>query len=53
MIGQHSEDAALQAAMRSDGLLDQGDVKGAEVWRRIVRIINQLEAEKPESGALH
>ena len=49
MIGQHGESAALQAAMRSDALLDQGDVRGAEVWRRIVGIINRLEADKPET----
>jgi len=50
MVQQHGEDAAIQAAIRSDALLDQGDVEGSRVWRKIVGIINWLDVEKPDSG---
>jgi len=38
--------------MRSDVLLDQGDVESSRVWRKIVGIINRLEVEKPAHAAL-
>jgi hypothetical protein len=36
MIKQHEEDAAMQAAMKSDALLKKGDMAGAKVWREVV-----------------
>jgi len=49
----HGEDAALKAAMRADELLDQGDVTGCNVWKRIVKAINVLEQQRPEGAALN
>ena len=37
LIDQHGKDAAIRAAQRADVLLDEGDVDGAVVWRRIRR----------------
>jgi hypothetical protein len=42
MIDQHGEEAALQAAQRADHLLDDGDLKGSVVWRRIAAAIEEL-----------
>ena len=53
LIAQHGENAGFEAALRSDALLDQGDIEGHRVWRRILGIINGLEAERPSDAPLH
>ena len=47
-IDQHGEQAALQAAMQSDALLDTGDLDGAATWRRIIKAIEVLQATEPD-----
>jgi hypothetical protein len=42
MIDQHVEEAALQAAQRADGLLEDGDPEGSVVWRRIAAAVEEL-----------
>ena len=34
-VDQHSDQAALQAAMQADTLLSVGDMEGSATWRRI------------------
>ncbi len=41
---------AIQAAMKADAMLDEGELDGAAVWRRIVAVINDLRREEPEPG---
>ncbi len=43
MIDQHGEDAAIRAAQRADELLEEGDLDGATVWRRILEAIEELQ----------
>ena len=43
-LDQHGDQAALQAAMQSDALLDTGDLDGAATWRKIVRAIEVMQA---------
>ena len=52
LIKRHGEDAEIQAAMRHDELLDQGDIAGVFVWKRIIEAVRELQAEEP-SGAVH
>jgi len=42
LIDQHGIDAPIRAAQRADELLDEGDVDGAMVWRRILEAIDEL-----------
>ncbi len=51
-IDQHGDQAALQAAMRSDELFDTGDLEGAATWRMIIKAIEVLQATEPD-GAVH
>ncbi|MCZ6841158.1 MAG: hypothetical protein O7G13_18010 [Alphaproteobacteria bacterium] len=51
-IGQHGDQAALQAAMQSDALLEAGDLDGAAAWRKIIAAIEVMQATEPD-GALH
>jgi hypothetical protein len=36
LIDRHGEDAPLRAARHADELLNDGDVDGSAVWRRII-----------------
>lgn len=54
LIREHGEHAPIHAAMQADELLDQGDLDGAAVWRRIVRAIEEmLRAEPDEDEIVH
>ena len=53
VIDQHGDEAPIHADIEADAMLDQGDLDGAAVWRRIVSAINGLLADKPEDGVRH
>ena len=46
-INQHGDQAALQAAMQSDALLEASDLDGAATWRKIIKAIEVLQATEP------
>ena len=52
LVKEHGEDALLQAGMRADELLDQGDMDGKAVWLRILAAVKELLVEVPE-GMVH
>ncbi len=37
LVKQHGQDAPIHAATRADAMLDNGDLDGCAVWKRIVR----------------
>ncbi len=43
-IDQHGDQAALQAAMQADSLLEAGDMDGAATWRKIIKAIERMYA---------
>lgn len=43
MIEQHGHAAALEAAMRADKMLADGDLDGQRVWLRILKAIDELQ----------
>ncbi len=49
---EHGKDTAIEAAMRADALLDQGDMEERAVWTRIISAIKDLEATEP-GGVVH
>ena len=53
MIDQHGIDAPIRAAQRADKLLDDGDMDGAAVWRRILAAIDELRRGRREGEALN
>ncbi len=53
LIDQHGQDAILEAALRADELLDQGDLDGQRVWMRIRAAVVELLGERPEGEAVH
>ena len=49
---RHGIDAPIHAAMRADTLLKAGDLDGIAVWKRILRVAEELQRETPKSGAV-
>ena len=54
LIDQHGDEAPIHAAMRADEFLDQGNLDGERLWLRIVRVIEELQRDRPKAGeAMH
>ena len=47
LIDQHGDDAGTHAAMRADAMLEQDDMEGQAMWKRIVRAIEDLTSSDP------
>ncbi len=47
LIREHGEDAAIEAAMRADAMLEKGGLEGQAVWKRIVRAVEEIQREEP------
>ncbi len=53
LIREHGKDAALEAAMRADVMLEKGDLEGRVVWKRIVRAVEEIQrTDRPSGEAL-
>jgi hypothetical protein len=50
MVKRCGDDAMLEASMRADQLLEEGDMAGAETWHRILNAIERLQARAPAEG---
>ncbi len=50
-ISDHGEDAPIQAAMRSDELLEVDDLDGYAVFKRVARAAGELLFKKLPLGA--
>jgi hypothetical protein len=53
LIDEHGDDAPIRAAQRADVLLEEGDMDGALVWRRILDAIDELQRGRREGEALN
>ncbi len=54
LIEQHGDAADIEAAMRADELMDAGDMDGEAVWLRIMKAIEELQAEeRPGDAEVH
>ena len=49
LVKRYGEDAAIEAAMRADAMLDRGDMNGAAVWKRIVRAVEEIQRKERHS----
>ncbi len=49
LIKQRGEDAAIEAAMRADAMLEAGDLDGYAVLKRILRAVEMLQRVEPEA----
>jgi hypothetical protein len=54
MIQSYGDGAVIEAAMRADEFLDQGNLDGQRLWVRIMRTIEELQRKRPRDGeAVH
>ena len=54
LVKRHGQDAPIHAAMRADAMLEKGDLDGYDVWKRILRAVEELKGTEPNSGeAVH
>ncbi len=44
---QHGQDAPIEAAMSADAMLEAGDLDGYAVWRRVLRVVGELQGTTP------
>ncbi len=50
LIREHGEDATLEAAMRANAMLEKGDLEWQVVWKRIVRVVEEIQRTNRPSG---
>ena len=53
LLDQHDGDeeaAVVDAAVRQDELLDNGDLEGANVWLRVIHAVKELGRPEPRDG---
>ncbi len=50
LIREPGEDAALEAAMRADALLEKGGLEGLAAWKRILAAIEEIRRTEPTAG---
>ena len=52
LIDQHSDEAAIHAALKSDARLESGDLDGAAARRSILAAVKQMQNKTP-AGTVH
>ncbi len=50
IIKRYGEDARVHAAKRADAMLKAGDSNGHAAFKRILRVIEELQRTVPKSG---
>ncbi len=50
LIREHGEEADLVAAMRADSFLDDGDIDGSAIWKRVLKAIKDIQRQEPREG---
>ena len=49
LVKHHGQDASIEAAMRADAMLEEGDLDGNGVWRRILRAVEEIRRTRPSA----
>ena len=50
LVKRHGSDAPIEAAMRADAMLKNGDLGGFTMWKRILRAVEELQRVGPVEG---
>jgi len=51
LVKQHGAEAAIEAAMHADVMLEKGDLDGRAVWLCIPKAVKELLDTRPGDGA--
>lgn len=47
LIDAHGDHAAMEAAMRADHALEEGKLEVVEVWKRVMKAVEELQRKRP------
>jgi hypothetical protein len=47
LIREHGDEADFVAAQRADSFLEDGDVDGCSVWKRVFQAIKEIQRQEP------
>ncbi len=50
LIRQHGEDAALEAALCADAMLEKGSLDGQRTWKRVLAAVKEIQRQVPREG---
>ncbi len=50
LVKRHGQDAPIEAAMRTDAMLEKGDLDGYAAWKRVLRAVGELQGTEPGPG---
>ncbi len=49
-IREHGDEADLEAAQRSDAMLEKGSLDGQRVWKRVLAAVKEIQRREPREG---
>ena len=52
LLNAHGDAAQAEALRRADAALDSGDVDGFNRWKRVARLIVEMQSQEPD-GEVH
>ncbi len=50
LIREHGEDAAIEAALRADAMLEKGCLDGQRVWKRVLAAVKEIQRKELREG---
>jgi hypothetical protein len=50
LLTSHGEKAEAEALRRADAAIDGGDIDGFNRWKRIARLVVEMQSKKPGDG---
>jgi len=50
LVKHNGEDAALEAALRADAMLEKGSLDGQRVWKRVLAAVKEIQREERREG---
>ena len=50
LIREHGDEADLVASMRADSFLEDGDIEGSAIWKRVLRAVKEIQRDEPREG---
>jgi hypothetical protein len=54
LMKRHVWDASIEGAMRADAMLEAVDLDGFAVWKRVLKVLGELQRATPgPSAAVH
>ena len=50
LVKHHGEGASIRASTRANTMLESGDLDSYRMWKRILRVVEELQGAEPEPG---